>query len=288
MEIGTSALDGSDYRRLTNSDALDTNPVWSHDGARIAFVSGTVDPIEDPNANDWGIYTMAADGSDVRMVSPASLVVTRNPPVWSPDGRRIAFLADEGNAKGLYIVAADGADPTRIAATLAQPAWSPDGTRIAFAIAGRYYSARSDGSDVEVLTYPNRTTFQAYEGLSWSPDGSEIRFVGPRYYPLWVDFKNVVNGVHAIKVDGSGARTIADLNGRQTPIGWSPDGSRIAVRDDVHKPAYRDVVLYTLAANGSDPRPLAWRQDRQYVNGYEEERPVLSPPPTPTVPGAKP
>ena len=57
--IESSKLDGSDRKRLFDEDKLYAySPAWSPDGARIAFVWYT------------GIYTMAADGSDVRLIVP--------------------------------------------------------------------------------------------------------------------------------------------------------------------------------------------------------------------------
>ena len=300
LEIATSALDGSDYRRLTDSEALDTNPAWSPDGTRIAFVSGM------KRTTDWGIYTMTADGSDLRRITPASLVATKDLPMWSPDGRRLAFLVNDADATALYTVAADGSDPTRISAvwgrssphlcriTRVPAAWSPDGTRIAFVTGRQGHTARPDGSDVQELTYRNEPTFgtlepyQAHNNLSWSPDGSEIRFVGVRHIPQQVDWRSTVHGVYAIAIDGSSARTIIEFTGPDSIkphslMAWSPDGGRIAVLDSAD-PRYPNVVLYTTAADGSDSRPLVWKQDRQYVNGeYQEERLLLSPPPTPPI-----
>ena len=56
-------------------------------------------------------------------------------PVWSPDGRRIAFLSRRDGSKEVYVVNADGSGQrrlTRDARFPATPAWSPDGRQIAF------------------------------------------------------------------------------------------------------------------------------------------------------------
>ena len=54
-------------------------------------------------------------------------------PVWSPDGRRIAFVSRR-DGKALYVMNADGSGLRIVARVeeLAAPAWSPDGRRIAF------------------------------------------------------------------------------------------------------------------------------------------------------------
>ena len=50
----TSAVDGSDRRRLTKGGHMNLSPVWSPDGTRIAFVSNQEEP-----RSQIGIYTMA-------------------------------------------------------------------------------------------------------------------------------------------------------------------------------------------------------------------------------------
>ena len=54
-------------------------------------------------------------------------------PVWSPDGRRIAFVSRR-DGKALYVMNADGSGLRIVARVgrLATPAWSPDGREIAF------------------------------------------------------------------------------------------------------------------------------------------------------------
>ncbi len=278
FEIVTSALDGSDYRRRTDHKAWDTNPVWSPDGTRIAFVSYRV--IDEDSSYDSfpEICTMAADGSDVQIVTPSSLRTTMDPPLWSPDGRRIAFLTYDGDlwdderARVLYTVAADGSDLRKIDVTTARPAWSLDGSRIAFEVTRKspygiwIYTARPDGSDLQQVPMSERLGYTAQ--LSWSLDSSEIWHVGSRYIP---QEDIIVQGIHAIKVDGSGVRTIARIAdlGANPMVGWSPDRSRIAFRDNFPSPSSPHVVLYTLAADGSDKRVLAWAEawteDRRLV-----------------------
>ena len=94
-EIYVVNADGSNPTNLTNSEASDRFPVWSADGAKIAF--------ESERDQDWKIYVMNADGSN-----PIRLIEHRDAdfPVWSPDGTKIAF---KDLVKGyIYVINADG------------------------------------------------------------------------------------------------------------------------------------------------------------------------------------
>ena len=139
-------------------------------------------------------------------------------------------------------------------------AWSLDGSRIAFArelrgpgLYAKVYAARPDGSDLQEVPNSGQHTYVTH--LSWSLDGSEIWFVGRQYHSPDRGSRGF-QALHAIKVDGSGTRTIANLEVGISPIAWSPDRRRIAVHDISRNPSYLDVVLYTLAADGSDRRVL--------------------------------
>ena len=117
-EVVSSELDGSGERRLTRRKGLDFNPVWSPDGSRIAYLNGGGD-----------IYTVAADGTDRRPVVRLSDMATgpvtsvadyRLPPVWSPDGRHLAFVVDVKESlrprfRVLFTVAVDGSGLKRLA-----------------------------------------------------------------------------------------------------------------------------------------------------------------------------
>ena len=118
-EIYVMNADGSGRRcenELTHNAVRDSDPVWSPDGRRIAFVS------------NWQVYVMNADGSGKRRL-------TRNggqnvAPAWSPDGQTIAFERRLGRAKygpcngcgrassfEVYVMNADGTMPRRLTRT---------------------------------------------------------------------------------------------------------------------------------------------------------------------------
>src|ERR1041385_4453747 len=79
-------------------------------------------------------------------------------PVWSPDGKWIAFFGRQGDKSGLMIAKPDGSDVTVLASpegsnsplpgTGKKVTWAPDGKQIA------YISSTPDGSDVTVLASP--------------------------------------------------------------------------------------------------------------------------------------
>ncbi|TDR80378.1 Tol-Pal system beta propeller repeat protein TolB [Paludibacterium purpuratum] len=82
------AAGGGAPRRLTRSDAIDTEPSWSADGAKIVFVSD--------RAGGPQIYSMAATGGDAtRLTWQGSYNVS---PRLSPDGNTLTFIQRQAGA----------------------------------------------------------------------------------------------------------------------------------------------------------------------------------------------
>ena len=314
-EIVTSALDGSDRRRLTKGygdGILNVSPTWSPDGSRIAFVSNSsgLEHNQRGRSGPLAIYTMATDGSDVRRVAAGYK------PLWAPDGRRLAFTDEEPDSpktwyspmmdkwysretfkEVLYTVGIDGSGLARLGEAAGTPSWSPDGSRIAF--------ARSDSEThvAIVTTDPDganeKTVFESSEVrtamgiteavfvVSWSPDGTRIAFTG-----LQIPWQNRPysggegNAVSIVRADGSGPPRLIDAIWL-TPrgISWSPDSSRIAV----HIPGNHSAggALKTMAAvelPGQDEHWYRWEDGEMGRDLIPNPTPALvqTPPSTPT------
>ncbi len=194
-DIVTSAINGSDLRRLTNDGCYSIYPVWSPDGSRIAFVSDRAGTYM-----RFHLYVMDADGSNVRSVE-SSLGSWGLPPAWSPDGSRIAFIAhrrgeeDLGRGTVLFSVRPDGSGLTELGNTASYPAWSPDGDRIAFIrrvetggqTYGGLWTVEGDGSnprELQSFSFSSPGEIPFYRTLSWSPDGSQILYGTDGFFML--------------------------------------------------------------------------------------------------------
>ena len=191
-EIYVMNADGSGVRRLTKQPGDDSHPHWSPDGSRIVFNSARTTP--DLKA-DWStqfheIFTMAADGSDVRQVTRFQTVSTY--PSFSPDGKKIVFRRvtnDQGRLWDLttvprnsevFVIDLDGSNPVNLSNNAAYdgwPAWSPDGARIVFssnragpANIGQLYAVDAGGGSAQKLTEGPGSFVQP----SWSRDGKRI------------------------------------------------------------------------------------------------------------------
>ncbi|MFQ5813277.1 MAG: TolB family protein [Anaerolineae bacterium] len=106
-------------RRLTHGPGSSVDARFSPDGTKIVFASD--------RAGDWYIYTMNADGTNVRQLAPAGHWAA---PDWSPDGTRIIYKCPP---QGLCVMNADGTNSRRLTSTDDTFArWSHDGSRIVF------------------------------------------------------------------------------------------------------------------------------------------------------------
>jgi Tol biopolymer transport system component len=234
-------------------------------GQKIAFQSNR-------DGNNFEIYTMNVDGSDVRQLTTHTAVDVD--PVWSPDGSRIAFVSGRDGNGEIYVMNADGSDLTRLTnhpAVDTSPEWSPDGQRIAFT-SDRYvtqwgvrvtgiYIMNADGSNVTPTNYPPSGDFEP----AWSPDGQKIAFQSNRFgspvYPtddIWV-----------MNIDGSGIARLTNRDGFDGLAAWSPDGSQIAFNGGNG--------IHVMNADGSQTRFLtagarpAWSSDGSKV-AFEDTR----------------
>lgn len=139
--------------RLTDNAWFDVQPDWSKATGRIAFVSNR----NSPNSE---LFTMAADGSDVR-----PLTVNYNgdaSPSWAPDGERLAFWGSRPAGQALYTVRSDGSDVRLLVPQALRPgwpAWGDVGETILFSgyrPASGYSEImriEADGSGLVLLTY---------------------------------------------------------------------------------------------------------------------------------------
>ncbi len=116
-ELYLMAQDGSRIRRLTKNDRQDTSADWSPDGKRLVFLRSR-------GGYDHDIWTMRLKGRVDRRIRDDLLGPFG--PVWSPDGRKIAF-ADGGNYN-IYVMKADGTDRRRLTSSPREdlaPSWQP-------------------------------------------------------------------------------------------------------------------------------------------------------------------
>jgi eukaryotic-like serine/threonine-protein kinase len=168
--------DGSGLRQVVLQGFLPGNASWgSHEARRIAF-NGSL------TGDRAGIWTVELDGSDLQLVRAQAMH-----PVWSPDGRFVAFHGYSGTTETtgiLDVTRPEGPDNPSMLPLLTAGgisfdpwSWSPDGHRLA----GHSLEFIATGMHPGIVIYTPET--KAYEKLthfggrpSWSPHGRWIVF----------------------------------------------------------------------------------------------------------------
>jgi tricorn protease len=159
---GVRAIDTHDTRLLSN-------PALTSD--RLAFVY----------ADD--LWTCDLEGKNIQRITSHAHVA--GSPVFSPDGKTIAFTANYQGNPDVYIVAAEGGTPTRLTTHNAPDLvrdFTPDGSAVLFSSPRSTFTLRY----TQLFTvstkggFPTQLPIPSGFYASYSPDGSKIAYTPAR------------------------------------------------------------------------------------------------------------
>jgi TolB protein len=156
---------------------------WSPDGHRLALSFG--------DAQHTDIYIASIDGKRSRKVSDSTGINIK--PVWSPDGKKIAYVSFVSQPSGMvadaYVIDSEGKSKTQIRdADPYEIQWSIDGKLLLLKSYNGYTLATADGNKTSDM----KNKVIKPQDPAFTPDGDGVMFrsdhEGP-WYLYFVDLK---------------------------------------------------------------------------------------------------
>jgi dipeptidyl aminopeptidase/acylaminoacyl peptidase len=228
-QIYVQAFDGTSKRKITNTRYSHRSAVVSPDGQWVAFVADerlrpdSVVEMErdslarlpydakrdDVDRNNADIYVIPIAGGMPRKV--ASFFGDEGQIAWSPDSKRIAFVAAPGRMKSdrVWVVNASGGTPENLFGTFKhEPSsivWLPDGSiSVSLAVGGANSVYRVDPATKKLT--PVLSGRRRVSGASWDAKGTRVAYVA-------TDITKPTE-LFVANADGTGERRLTSFNDR--------------------------------------------------------------------------
>ena len=269
-----------------------SDPALHPDGSLVAYTVTTADDDSDDYRSQ--IWAVPFDGGQPRAYTNGT---QDGSPVWSPDGRWLAFLRTGDDGPQLWVLPTGGGDGRRVdAGPVAEFVWSPDSTRFAVVrplplegsgdddtrtaepvvidrlgykadgtgllkgLTTQLFLIPLQGGDARQLTSGDASV----SGPAWAPEGTSIAVLTATH-----DFRDLdaVNHVALLDVEGGETRLLTDWDGIAGWVGWLPDGDRLLLAGAGRVDTATHTSLFTLPADGGKPEPLLPSLDRNVMIG---------------------
>ncbi len=225
---------------------------WSPDGRTVAYVKSPCcwrGPEGRPLSDVDGIWAIDVSTGSTRLLVASQSGYSLVRPVWSPNGRYIAFHEASYEGYGPFTVA-DIQTGSQFPSSVGGFDWSPDGTQLVFDNVryfekeGQIWIANADGTG----SYPLADdSGKLWVNPLWSPDGKTIavQLSGFRLLPEEV---GADIGVWMMNTNGTNRRQLTTFEG--WPSSWSPDGTQLLVTAS-------GGYIYSLNVDGTGLRKIA-------------------------------
>jgi dipeptidyl aminopeptidase/acylaminoacyl peptidase len=253
--ISAFAQDGAKHP-ITFTDLISMHrvaePQVSPDGKWVAYTVATPDMEANRNAsNIWVVAT--AGGAEIQLTRSGH----DSSPVWSPDGKSIAFLSSRSGDSQVYLLSTDGGEAhplTKLSTGADMVKWSPDGKTIAFT-SSVYPDCKDDDCNSKRDAEREKSKVKAHvaEHLLY------------RHWTHWTDGKR--SHLFVVSADGSGApRDLTagadydippDERSGPGDFNFSPDGKEIcftAVTDKIEAISTNADLFIVSTAGGEAKR----------------------------------
>ena len=247
--------DGSGHRPLTTGNQNDGSARWSPDGTRLVYISSADGPAQ--------IYMRWMDtGQTAKLTQLTQPFGDLN---WSPDGRTIAFsmfVPDETKPLPTLPVKPEGADWAAPAKFIDRLTYRLDGAGYVKSGYWHLFLLSAEGGT------PRQLTFGAFDDqgrIAWTPDGQSLLFASNREAD-W-EYEPLNSEIQEISIVSGEIRALTKRRGPDAFPAVSPDGRQIAYTGfDDRLQFYQVTRLYVMARDGSNPRILTERLDRDVLN----------------------
>ncbi|HTM56184.1 MAG TPA: S9 family peptidase, partial [Pirellulales bacterium] len=269
----------------------------SPDGQEVAYELQETDW----DANQFVTSIWLADARKGAKKPPRLLVKRGTAPRWSPDGKQLAFLAEQDGRQEIHVIDPRGGEArvvTKGDSEVTSMAWSPERRSIAFTTLDAETPERrarrerdgdiksSDGDDrmthlwlaevpgdeslpksADRLTGGGDFTVGEF---AWSPNGKRIAFSASREAGL---IGQGSADIYVVDVATKFVRKIVETPGPDTHPIWSRDGRTLAYQTFAGKTeySYGNHFVATVPAGGGESRVLTRRFDeRAFPLGWGE------------------
>ena len=240
---------GGEAKQLTDGqDWNDTDPQWSPDGARIAFVSDRSGKAYDDSDNT-DIWTIPATGGPLTKISDHAF--NDEAPRWSPDGKRILFAGQTARHQfpKLYITNSAGGSPSELAVKdldliPSDLHWPAPGSA--------FFSADIKGESQIFRADPVAHTFAAVTSGPRGLHALDVNAAAAKMVFLASDFQHP-DDLHVSNLDGSAELQLTHLNrDLWTQLDLQP----------VERLPYKSSDGW--AVEGFFVKPLGWQPGKKY------------------------